>query len=76
MNITPAAIPDVKLIEPRIFGDARGWFLETWEASKFAAAGLDLSFVQDNHSYSLRGTLRGLHYQIQRPQGKLVRVVA
>ncbi|NOT61253.1 MAG: dTDP-4-dehydrorhamnose 3,5-epimerase [Acidobacteria bacterium] len=76
MNITPTAISEVKLIEPRIFGDARGWFLETWEASKFAAAGLDLSFVQDNHSYSLRGTLRGLHYQIQRPQGKLVRVVA
>ena len=76
MTITPTAIPEVKLIEPRVFGDARGWFMETWEINKFANAGLTLNFVQDNHSYSQRGTLRGLHYQIQQPQGKLVRVVS
>ena len=76
MTITPTAIPEVKLIEPRVFGDARGWFMETWEINKFANAGLTLNFVQDNHSYTQRGTLRGLHYQIQQPQGKLVRVVS
>lgn len=76
MTITPTAIPDVLLIEPRVFGDTRGWFMETWETHKFAAAGIPFAFVQDNHSYSQRGALRGLHYQIQQPQGKLVRVVA
>ena len=76
MNITPTALPDVKLIEPRVFGDDRGFFMETWNARTFAAAGLDAIFVQDNHSRSRRGVLRGLHYQIEHAQGKLVRVVA
>lgn len=74
MNITETALPGVMLIEPRVFGDARGFFLESWNAAGFAAAGLDLAFVQDNHSRSARGVLRGLHYQLQQPQGKLVRV--
>ncbi len=76
MEFVPTAIPDVVLIKPRVFGDDRGFFMETWEARKFAAAGCPLTFVQDNHSRSVKGTLRGLHYQIQQPQGKLVRVVA
>ncbi|HEX2668866.1 MAG TPA: dTDP-4-dehydrorhamnose 3,5-epimerase [Gammaproteobacteria bacterium] len=67
-------IPDVVLIKPKVFGDERGWFFESWEARKFAAAGLDVPFVQDNYSRSVKGTLRGLHYQIKQPQGKLVRV--
>lgn len=70
------AIPDLILIEPKVFGDARGFFMETWNARAFAQNGLDLNFVQDNHSSSVRGALRGLHYQIKRPQGKLVRVIA
>jgi len=76
MEFEPLAIRDVVLIRPRVFGDARGWFLESWHESKFAAAGLKARFVQENHSRSVRHTLRGLHYQIQHPQGKLVRVVA
>ena len=76
MNVTPTALPDVKLIEPRVFGDDRGFFMETWNARAFAAAGLDATFVQDNHSRSRRGVLRGLHYQIEHAQGKLMRVVA
>ena len=76
MNITDTPLPGVKLIEPRVFGDDRGFFMETWNAAAFAAAGLDLTFVQDNHSRSARGVLRGLHYQIVNPQGKLVRVTA
>jgi len=75
MKITPTSIPDVLLIEPDVFGDARGFFLESWHAQKFAAQGLDVNFVQDNHSRSSQGVLRGLHYQLQQPQGKLVRVV-
>ena len=63
-------------ITPRVFGDDRGFFLESWNARAFAAAGLDLTFVQDNHSRSARGVLRGLHYQLANPQGKLVRVTA
>ena len=74
MIVTDTALPGVKLIEPRVFGDDRGFFLESWNAQSFAAAGLDLHFVQDNHSRSARGVLRGLHFQIVRPQGKLVRV--
>jgi dTDP-4-dehydrorhamnose 3,5-epimerase len=74
MNITPTALADVLIIEPKVFGDARGFFLESWNQEKFAAAGLDLNFVQDNHSRSAHGILRGLHYQMVRPQGKLVRV--
>jgi dTDP-4-dehydrorhamnose 3,5-epimerase len=74
--VTPTAITDVLLIEPKVFGDARGFFLESWNAKVFAEAGIPASFVQDNHSRSPRGVLRGLHYQIRQPQGKLVRVVA
>ena len=76
MKATPLAIPDVVLIEPKVFGDARGFFFESYNARAFAqATGLDLNFVQDNHSRSARGVLRGLHYQLKQPQGKLVRVV-
>jgi dTDP-4-dehydrorhamnose 3,5-epimerase len=74
MNIIPTALADVLIIEPKVFGDARGFFLESWNQETFAAAGLDLNFVQDNHSRSAQGILRGLHYQMLRPQGKLVRV--
>jgi dTDP-4-dehydrorhamnose 3,5-epimerase len=76
MRVIDTAIPDVKLIEPKMFGDDRGFFMETWNAAAFADAGLDLRFVQDNHSRSNRGVLRGLHYQLQQTQGKLVRVTA
>ena len=76
MKIVPTAIPDLLVIEPAVFGDDRGFFLESWNARTFAEAGLDLQFVQDNHSRSARGVLRGLHYQANDPQGKLVRVVA
>ncbi|MFN4262997.1 MAG: dTDP-4-dehydrorhamnose 3,5-epimerase [Thioalkalivibrionaceae bacterium] len=75
MQIIETAITDVKIIEPRVFRDARGFFHENWNVERFAAIGLDLVFVQDNHSRSGRHTLRGLHYQHQYPQGKLVRVV-
>jgi dTDP-4-dehydrorhamnose 3,5-epimerase len=74
MNVVASAIPDVKILRPKVFGDARGFFLETWNQRAFAEGGLDVAFVQDNHSRSSRGTLRGLHYQIRQPQGKLVRV--
>ncbi|MHB1183085.1 MAG: dTDP-4-dehydrorhamnose 3,5-epimerase [Desulfobulbia bacterium] len=76
MRFVPSEIPDVLLVEPQVFGDSRGFFMETWHAAKFAAAGLDCKFVQDNHSKSVQGTLRGLHYQIRKPQGKLVRVIS
>jgi dTDP-4-dehydrorhamnose 3,5-epimerase len=76
MQVTATAIPDVKLIEPRVFGDARGFFFESYNRRTFADAGIDAEFVQDNHSRSRRGVLRGLHYQIQCAQGKLVRVTA
>jgi dTDP-4-dehydrorhamnose 3,5-epimerase len=76
MELEPTEIPDVVIIRPKVFGDSRGYFFESWEERKFAAAGLDAKFVQDNHSRSARHILRGLHYQIQQPQGKLVRVVA
>jgi dTDP-4-dehydrorhamnose 3,5-epimerase len=76
MKATALEIPDVLLIEPTVFGDARGFFFESFNARSFeAATGLKRSFVQDNHSKSSRNVLRGLHYQIQQPQGKLVRVV-
>ena len=74
MKVIETALPGVKLIEPRVFGDDRGFFLESWNAASFAAAGLDVVFVQDNHSRSAKGVLRGLHYQVGHPQGKLVRV--
>jgi dTDP-4-dehydrorhamnose 3,5-epimerase len=68
-------IAGLKMIEPQVFVDERGYFLETFNAEKFAAAGLPTNWVQDNHSHSVHGVLRGLHYQLRRPQGKLVRVV-
>lgn len=74
MEFKSTPLAGVTLIEPRVFGDERGFFLESWNARTFANAGLHLSFVQDNHSRSSRGTLRGLHYQIEHTQGKLVRV--
>lgn len=74
MRFTPSELPDVVLIEPCVFADDRGFFFESWSSPVFAEAGIDASFVQDNHSRSVRGVLRGLHYQIGRPQGKLVRV--
>jgi dTDP-4-dehydrorhamnose 3,5-epimerase len=76
MNFTPTKIPDVLLIEPKVFGDARGFFYESWNERTFRSLGLDVHFVQDNHSKSQKNVLRGLHYQIQHPQGKLVRVVS
>lgn len=76
MKLVPMAIPDVILIEPRVFGDTRGFFFESWNARDFAAEGINAEFVQDSHSRSVKGVLRGLHYQIQQPQGKLIRVVA
>jgi dTDP-4-dehydrorhamnose 3,5-epimerase len=75
-TVTPTAIPEVLILEPQVFGDARGFFFESFNQRDFAEkTGVDLSFVQDNHSKSAQGVLRGLHYQIQHPQGKLVRVV-
>jgi dTDP-4-dehydrorhamnose 3,5-epimerase len=74
MQITHTALSDVLLVEPKVFGDERGYFFESWNRRAFAAAGIDAEFVQDNHSRSGRGVLRGLHYQIEHAQGKLVRV--
>ncbi len=76
MKFTPTTIPEVVLIEPRIFTDERGFFLETYRKQQFHSAGITANFVQDNHSGSYQGALRGLHYQIEHPQGKLVRAVA
>lgn len=76
MNIIETDLPGVLIIEPRLFTDDRGFFMESWNAKSFADAGLNMTFVQDNHSRSARGTVRGLHYQLERPQGKLVRVTA
>lgn len=75
MEARPTEIPDVLEIVPKVFGDARGFFLETWNAEAFRAAGIDARFVQDNWSRSRKGILRGLHYQMPSAQGKLVRVV-
>lgn len=76
MKVTPLAIPDVMLIEPKVFGDERGFFYESFNQRAFnGATGTNFQFVQDNHSRSAKGVLRGLHYQIRQPQGKLVRVV-
>jgi dTDP-4-dehydrorhamnose 3,5-epimerase len=76
MIVTPTAIPDVLAIDPRVFGDARGFFYESYNARAFAKAGIDATFVQDNHSRSAKHVLRGLHYQIEHAQGKLVRAIA
>ena len=75
MEFIPTRLPGVVLIKPPVFRDDRGYFAETWHEKKFAAAGINARFVQDNHSHSIRHTLRGLHYQIRQAQGKLVRVV-
>ena len=75
MQVIETAIPDVKILEPKVFGDERGFFFESFNQQRFEAAiGRKVEFVQDNHSRSVKGVLRGLHYQIQHPQGKLVRV--
>lgn len=75
MLITPTVLPDVLLLEPKVFADDRGFFYESWNERTFAEVGLPMTFVQDNHSRSKRGVLRGLHYQIEHAQGKLVRCV-
>lgn len=76
MNVIETRLPGVLLLEPKVFGDARGFFLESWNRQAFKTHGLDMEFVQDNHSRSSKGVLRGLHYQLEMPQGKLVRVVS
>ena len=76
MEIEVTAIPDVLLFKPKVFGDERGFFMETFRETWFSDRGLNVNFVQDNHSASSKGVLRGLHYQVQQPQGKLVRVTA
>ena len=76
MNITECDIPGPLIIEPKVFGDERGFFMESWNAARFAEEGLDIAFVQDNHSRSQKGVLRGMHFQNPAPQGKLVRVVS
>ena len=75
MNVIETDLPDVLILEPRVFGDVRGFFMESYNRQRFAELGLATEFVQDNHSRSAHGVLRGLHYQIRQPQGKLVRVV-
>ena len=76
MKVVSTELPGVLLIEPRVFGDERGFFLESWNAHSFSDIGIDAQFVQDNHSRTARGVLRGLHYQILKPQAKLLRVIA
>jgi dTDP-4-dehydrorhamnose 3,5-epimerase len=76
MNVIQTAVQGALILEPKVFGDERGFFLESWNRKTFASLGLELDFVQDNHSRSQQGVLRGLHYQIKQPQGKLVRVVS
>jgi dTDP-4-dehydrorhamnose 3,5-epimerase len=75
MNIIETDLPEVLIVEPKVFGDDRGFFIETWNRQRYAAAGIDVDFVQDNLSFSRRGTLRGLHYQNPNAQGKLVHVL-
>ena len=77
MKVIPTSLPEVLILEPKVFGDERGFFMESWNARTFAeATGLDVTFVQDNHSRSAKDVLRGIHYQVVKPQGKLVRVVS
>jgi dTDP-4-dehydrorhamnose 3,5-epimerase len=76
MHVLDTPLRDVKLIQPRRFGDSRGWFAEVFNESAYAAEHLPTHFVQDNQSFSVRGVLRGLHYQLGQPQGKLVRVLS
>lgn len=75
LTFTETDLPGVLIIEPAVFKDSRGYFLETYQYEKYSADGLDARFVQDNHSHSIKGTLRGLHYQLQQPQGKLLYVI-
>jgi dTDP-4-dehydrorhamnose 3,5-epimerase len=75
VQFEPSRLPEVVLIKPKVFGDPRGFFFESWHRDKFVAAGIKADFVQDNHSHSSRYALRGLHYQVHQPQGKLIRVV-
>jgi dTDP-4-dehydrorhamnose 3,5-epimerase len=75
MKFTPTRIPDIVIVDHDVFEDDRGFFMETWQQRAFEAAGIDARFVQENHSMSSKGVLRGLHYQVQQPQGKLIRVV-
>ncbi len=74
-SLIPTELPDVLIVQPQVFSDTRGFFLETYNRAEFEAAGIDCEFVQDNHSRSARGALRGLHFQLSRPQGKLLRVI-
>jgi len=77
MKVIPTALPEVLILEPKVFGDERGFFMESWNARTFRdATGLDVGFVQDNHSRSARNVLRGIHYQLVKPQGKLLRVAS
>lgn len=76
MKVTPTQLPEVLLLEPRVFGDSRGFFFESWNEREFERAGVHAHFVQDNQSRSGKGVLRGLHYQVRQPQGKLIRVIA
>ncbi len=76
MKFHPTDLRDVRLLEPVVFGDSRGSFMETWREDLFAAEGITETFIQDNQSRSARGVLRGLHYQLHQPQGKLVRVIS
>jgi dTDP-4-dehydrorhamnose 3,5-epimerase len=76
MNVIATDLPEVKIIEPKVFGDARGFFYESYNKRTLAPLGIDADFVQDNHSRSAKNVLRGLHYQLQQPQGKLIRVTA
>jgi dTDP-4-dehydrorhamnose 3,5-epimerase len=75
VNVVPTELPDVLILEPRVFGEPRGWFMESWNAARYAAHGIPTTFVQDNVSYSVPGVLRGLHYQLPNAQGKLVSVL-
>ena len=75
MKVEPTSLPEVLIVEPRVFSDERGFFFESYNARRYAESGIPGDFVQDNHSRSQRGTLRGLHYQLLQPQGKLVRVI-
>jgi len=76
LKVSPTELAEVLLLEPRVFGDERGFFYESWNERSFAEIGIKARFVQDNHSRSAKGVLRGLHYQIRQPQGKLIRVIA
>jgi dTDP-4-dehydrorhamnose 3,5-epimerase len=75
VNVVPTELPGVLILEPRVFGEPRGWFMESWNAARYASHGIPGAFVQDNVSYSVPGVLRGLHYQLPNAQGKLVSVL-